>query len=169
MRVPLWSSLISRQHPSFTRPSRRRMPVLSLTDEQIRERVSQARELAKQLNALLQRVSIRELGMADKVQFVINRVVAEGKHGVDGKHFLECTKEWATGGAIEQLMNLLDKDTPGNVPQFGAGDYGSVWFDTHLTGGEGENRRTMLVRVIPSYDVEGKWNIMLDNTLVGKW
>lgn len=144
------------------------MPVRFLTDKQIRGGASQARELAKQLNELLQSVSIRELLTRGKVRFVYNTVVWDGKHGVDGAHFLKCTKEWALNGAVEQLVNLLDKDTPGNVPEFGAGCYGSVWFDTDLTGGKGENSRTMLVRVIPSF-VNGKWEIMLDNTFVDKW
>ena len=76
--------------------------------------------------------------------------------------------EWATKGAVRQLVELLDKDTASTIPIFVAGSLGSVWADVTLTGGRGKLRREKLVRLTPSRDGD-KLIIMLDNTFDEEW
>jgi hypothetical protein len=65
---------------------------------------------------------------------------------------------------------MLDCSVPDKCPKFRAGAFGSVWFDTELTGGEGEERRTKLVRVTPMPPSDdGCYKIMLDCTFDTEW
>ena len=85
-----------------------------------------------------------------------------------GKAYKDGTVEWATKGAVRQLVELLDKYTASTIPIFVAGSLGSVWADVTLTGGRGILRREKLVRLTPSWHGD-KLIIMLDNTFDEEW
>lgn len=137
-----------------------------VTDSELKSAVEVASEMANELNKMFAETSMRELLRTGKVAFVYHPEVINGNLGEDYK---QGTIAWAQGGALEQLMMMLDKDVPGAAPEFGYGMLGSVWFDADLTGGHGAARRTKKVRVTPMKDRDGNFNIMLDNTFEFEW
>ena len=141
------------------------MQVTSVTQGEIEQARNAAQKIATDLNKLLEENSLRELLRTKKIAFVYHPMVISGQMG---RAYKEGTIAWVNGGALEQLMKMLDKDVPGEKPKFCGGTLGSVWFDTELTGGEGKARRTKLVRVTPMHQ-DGTYNIMLDNTFDEVW
>jgi hypothetical protein len=143
------------------------MSVMAVTDAQLRDVVSKAQDLAKELNDMFKSVPLRQLLREGRVSFKYHPSVINGSLG---EAYKTGTIEWAHGGALEQLMKMLDKDVPGNAPQFCGGTFGSVWFDVDLTGGAGVYHRTKRVCVTPVKDEDtGGWNIILDNTFDETW
>lgn len=139
----------------------------TVTDEQLRHARSAGAHAASELNRLFKTTPLRSLVQANKVAFCYNPAVMDGELGPAYK---SGTVEWATKGALTQLMRMLDKDVPGKIPQFCAGSLGSVWLDVDLTGGEGKLRRTKKTRVCPIKDEStGKWVLMLDSTFDETW
>ena len=122
--------------------------------------------MASELNKMFANTPLHILLSEERIAFCYHPEVYSGALG---KEYKEGTKKWANGGALEQLMTMLDKDVPGKIPKFVAGAFGSVWFDVNLTGGSGVDKRTKKVRVTPMRKEDGGWNIMLDNTFEEKW
>lgn len=143
------------------------MSVMTVTDAQLRDAASKAQDMAGELNAMFKAVPLRQLLREGRVSFCYHPSVINGSLG---EAYKTGTIEWVRGGALEQLMKMLDKDVPGKAPQFCGGTLGSVWFDVDLTGGAGDYHRTKQVRVTPVKDEEtGEWNIILDNTFDETW
>ena len=170
--APVWGSFAQNDRGEKTSEEQedlllRRMPVVTVTDAQLRDAASKAQEVAKELNAMFKAVPLRQLLRERRVSFCYHPSVINGSLG---EAYKTGTIEWANGGALKQLMNMLDKDVPGKAPQFCGGTLGSVWFDVDLTGGAGDYPRTKQVRVTPVKDEEtGEWNIILDNTFDETW
>ena len=137
-----------------------------VTDAELCNASNEAQKMAKELNDMFRRTSLRELYQTQRVVFCYHPSVVSGELGVDYKHG---TTEWANNGALTQLMRMLDKDVPGDIPTFVAGTFGSVWFDVDLTGGNGEHQRTKMVRVTPVRHRDGSFSMILDNTFDSKW
>ena len=140
---------------------------MAVTDAQLEDAVSKAQDKARELNTMFKTVPLRALLLEERVSFCYHPAVVDGSLGEDYK---KGTIEWARGGALQQLMKMLDNNSPGEPPEFCAGSFGSVWFDVELTGGEGKYQRKKKVRVTPQKNEEtGHWNIYLDNTFDEKW
>jgi hypothetical protein len=137
-----------------------------VTEAEIRDAALKAQNIANELNTLLKTFSVRQLVNEGRVSFLYHPSVMDESHG--GAEYMKGTVNWACYGAVEQLMNILDKEAPGKS-LFCGGSFGSVWFDAHLTGGKGKYRRTKMVRVTPFKIKKGSWKIMLDNTFEEKW
>lgn len=124
-------------------------------------------DVAEELNELFANKSVRDLLREEKVSFWYHPKVFNGDLG---EEYREGTIAWSRDGALEELMNMLDKDVTDNVPKFVPGIFGSVWIEVQLTGGKGAARRTKRVRVLPTPGEEdGTWNIVLDNTFDKVW
>lgn len=142
------------------------MSCTSVTNEQMKQAALKAHDIADELNTMFREESLITLMREKRVQFCYHPSVINGSLGEDYK---KGTTEWAHGGALLQLCVMLDKDEPSSpIPTFGAGIFGSVWFDVNLTGGHGKFKRTKMVRVTP-IKKNDNWLIMLDNTFDEKW
>lgn len=137
-----------------------------VSKEEMQSNVVEAQRMAEELNALFEGTPIRRLLQEDKVRFAYHPSVIDG--GL-GEAYRKGTIEWAQHGALAALLNLLDKERSENIPKFGAGMFGSVWFDVELTGGRGQDCRTKLVRVCPMEREGDRWTLMLDNTFDEAW
>lgn len=142
------------------------MQVVSMNSDEIEVKRKKAAEMATELDKLFAENSMRDLVQREEVVFAYSNAVMSG---LLGEAYKQGTIAWARGGALNQLMRLLDRDVPGRPPKFCAGSMGSVWFDVNLTGGEGSARRTKKVRVTPIPGKGGKWTIILDNTFEEVW
>tara|TARA_Y100000389_G_scaffold154659_1_gene155191 strand:+ start:1978 stop:2409 length:432 start_codon:yes stop_codon:yes gene_type:complete len=142
--------------------------ITNVTDKELESYRADAIKLANELNALFRQVPIRQLLRFQKLSFVYHPEVSNGNLGAAYK---EGTEHWVKHGALEQLMDMLNVElTPANeMPKFGAGSFGSVWFDTELTGGIGDKKRTKTVRVCPRRNESGGFDILLDNTFDEVW
>ena len=139
--------------------------IKTVTNAQIKAFAAKARDDADWINKLFQKSSVHSLLEKGDLAFSYHPEVARGRLG---KAYKDGTVEWATKGAVGQLVELLDKDTASTIPVFVAGSLGSVWADVTLTGGRGKLRREKLVRLTPSRDGD-KLIIMLDNTFDEEW
>lgn len=140
---------------------------MTVTDAQLRDAASKAQDMAVELNTMFMTVPLRQLLREGRVSFCYHPSVVNGSLG---EAYKKGTIEWARGGALDQLMKMLDKDVPDKAPQFCGGTLGSVWFDVDLTGGAGDYHRTKHVRVTPvKVEETGGWNIILDNTFDETW
>ena len=141
------------------------MSIVTTDTQTLLAAANKAKELANEINYLLETKSIRELYKTKKILFAYNAAVMNGELGNEYKLG---TIDWAMHGAVQQLMTMLDKD---NVlrPQFRAGCFGSVWFDVYLTGGVNIYKRTKLVRICPLKTNDDEWTIVLDNTFDTVW
>lgn len=129
------------------------MPSLILTLEELEARVEKATSWSEEVNTLLSTTSIRELCLTNRVKFLF------GKPN-NCPEYNKNLKKWMSGGAGKQLLDMLDKDVPGEIPKFLPGTAGSVWFDTNLTG----RGRTKTTRVSPHNceELEGVLLIRVD-------
>lgn len=142
------------------------MSCVSVTSDKLNETVAMAHRDAAELGMLLQNNTLEALVASGKVQLVYNRIVSSGEFA--GLEFFEKTKEWASRGAIQQLMEAFGK--PGHQPTFGVGCFGSIWCDMVLTGFVGTRAYDRKVRIAPYKDQKtGVWDIMLDNTFDDTW
>ena len=76
-------------------------------------------------------------------------------------------KKWAPA-ALQDLVKKMDSDP--NL-RFKAGNLGSIWFDTPLTGkGVDGNPKEKMTRVcIVPHNTDDVWTIMLDATFDATW
>ena len=139
--------------------------ITSVTEDDLAAARCKATEACKELNKLFEDTPARNLLRTGKIAFIYHPGVARGDLG---EAYKEGSKHWAENGALEQLVDMLEGHA-GQRPQFEAGFMGSYWFDTELTGGIGDKKRTKLVRVTPIPDGRGGWHIMLDNTFGEAW
>ena len=102
-----------------------------------------AERTAQRLNELLRDVSFRGV---EHGRVILDHLSALKRKEVS-EDYREAFHKWATGGAIEQLRDLLDKNTSPGVPTFVPGDHLDACFDTQLTGGTGDDRHTKDVRI----------------------
>ena len=133
----------------------------AVTHDEIKKAAAGAKEIAKDLNSLFKNNSVHHLVRTKQVAFCYHPEILNGNLG---NAYKEGYETWMKGGALEQLMDILDCG-----PTFAAGSFGSVWFDVELTGGSGPNKRTKLTRVTPVSDREGGFNIILDATFDDEW
>ena len=142
------------------------MTCISISSEELKERVAAANRAAQEIGMLLEGNTLGALVASGKVQLVYDPKVSSGKFA--GLEFFEKTKEWASRGAIQQLMEAFGK--PGHQPTFDVGCFGSIWCDMVLTGFVGTRAYDRQVRIAPCKDSKtGVWNIMLDNTFDDTW
>lgn len=116
-----------------------------LNFEELEARVEKATSWSEEVNTLLSTTSIRELYLTNRVKFVLGKPNIKGLPNMCCDEYYKNLKKWMSGGAGKQLVDMLDKDVPGEIPKFLPGIAGSVWFDTILTG----RGRTKMTRVSP--------------------
>lgn len=138
---------------------------MSVTNTQVHEMRANGEAMAKKLNDLFEKNNLKDLIDAKKVAIAYHSSVMNGELGQEYK---DGYLAWVKGGAAVDLVRKFDKKD--NTTKFHAGSFGSVWFDTELTGGHGVQKRTKTVRVTPIENYQnGQILIILDATFDDKW
>ena len=141
--------------------------VFSVTTDELNENIKAAQKFCDSLNKTLEDTPINVLMTANMINFCRHPEVASGRLGAAYKAGSEA---WLFGGALDELVGLLDNRRPGGAIKFGVGSFGSVWADVELTGGFAAEKRTKKVRLGPSVGRrEDSFDIMLDNTFDEEW
>lgn len=141
--------------------------VFTVTPDELAKNIETAQKFCARLNQTLEDTPINVLLTSGTINFCRHPEVASGRLGAAYK---EGSEAWLMGGALEELVGLLDNRRSGGAIKFGVGTFGSVWADVELTGGFGAEKRTKKVRLSPSVGRrEDSFDIMLDNTFDEEW
>ena len=134
------------------------MNVRSITDDEVHNAAQKAQDIARELNKMLRTHSLAHLMTMNKISAIYHPYVVNGDLGPAYKQGYE---KWAPG-ALTHLCSMYED---ANGPKFGAGSFGSVWFDVDLTS----DGKTKKVRVTYYGKQANTHLIMLDATFDETW
>ena len=134
------------------------MNVVSVTDDELRNAATEGQKIASTLNRMLAQRDLARLTTTGRIAFIYHPYIIDGNLG---QAYKEGYMKWAPG-ALTQLCRMFESENP---PKFGAGSFGSVWFDVDLTS-EGKTKK---VRVAYHGKQGATYLIMLDATFDETW
>jgi hypothetical protein len=105
--------------------------------EEAMGRMEEGEAWAEKVNTLFKTTSSIKLIRKKRVKFF--------GRSYQSNEYEKMVRGWMAKGASQQLVDMLDKNGPVEIPEFGCNICGEVWFDVNLTG----NGCTKMARVSP--------------------